>query len=938
MPTTPLPDDEPLRLARLQALGVLDTGPEPGFDALVAATAQLTGCPVAALCLIDADRQWIKAAVGMPRDALPRWRSFCTHTILGDGPLEVPDAATDPRFADHPAVAEAPRLRLYAGVPLRVDDANVGTLFVMRAAPGPLDAAALAALERMATVAAALLHGRPRLHALEHERLRLLDFARASGDWMWETDEALRYTWVSGAFEAVTGHAPADVLGRCIADGPLLDPLGEPLSDGPTLHQLLHTRQHITRVLTAKPTARGVLPISRSAVPTFDGQGRFRGYRGTARDMSARVASERDAHAQAELLRKLSSQVPGVIFQFRLLPDGTVHYLYASDACRTVYGAEPPRDGDGGEPEVVCQAVHPDDRAAARDGLRAAARSLAPWRTEFPTLRDGRVRWLALRAQPEPHPDGGQLWHGFVDDVTERKEIELALRTSETRWRLAAEAAGIGIVQFDLAGGRVALDAIAGDQHGLPASRRELPMAAWLGGLHPADREAVRQALQQAFDRHGRLDMRFRLAAGDGRARTLEVAAHCTLDREGRPAGLLGTCRDVTQQAVHEQLRRDKETAERASRAKSEFLSRVSHELRTPLNGILGFAQLMALDTAHPLHPDQALRLDSVQHAGRHLLELINDVLDLARIEQGDAAMQCAPVDLDAAVRACIAMVQPLADRADVRIVAPPAAPDAHWSLADARAVEQVLINLLSNAIKYNRAGGRVEVALWRSPGTVGLSVRDEGQGLTPDQQAHLFEPFNRLGAEQRRVEGTGLGLVIARALAQTMGGQLRLASAPGTGSTFTLTLPATDAPADRRSAARPVEAPPTGPEAPRTTRSVLYIEDEPLNQLLMREVFRTQPLWTLHVASDGATGLAHLADARPDLVLIDMNLPDTHGLDLIRRIRTHPARSDLHCIALSADAMQAQVDAALAAGYNAYWTKPIHVPDVLAGLARVLG
>jgi CheY-like chemotaxis protein len=246
-----------------------------------------------------------------------------------------------------------------------------------------------------------------------------------------------------------------------------------------------------------------------------------------------------------------------------------------------------------------------------------------------------------------------------------------------------------------------------------------------------------------------------------------------------------------------------------------------------------------------------------------------------------------------------------------------------------------VLINLLSNAIKYNRPAGSVQVTLQRENGWVHLAVRDEGAGLTPVQQAHLFEPFNRLGAEQRRVEGTGLGLVIARALAHAMGGHLGLSSSPGHGSTFTLSLQAAPAPSGAVEPAqthREVALP-----ASSHTRSVLYIEDEPLNQLLMQELFRSRPHWTLHVAGDGTAGLAHLARTRPDLVLADMNLPDMNGLELIRRVRHTATTADLHCVALSADAMQSQIDAALAAGYNAYWTKPIHVPKVLAGIEALL-
>lgn len=926
------PAEEQFRLAQLKWLGLIDIGRQPSLDALVGCTARMTGCDAAAVSLVDADQVWLLAVHGLASAVLPRAQAMCSHTIAQDEVLEVPDLCSDPRAQSAHALA-SDGWRLYAAIPLRIDGAKVGALFVLDRQARRLTPVQHQALIQLGEVATGLLQGASRLASAQRERARLADFARASGDWMWEVDADLRYTWVSGAFEAVTGIPPASVIGQAISNAPLLDLLGDPLPDGSTLRDLLGRRQVVTRALTAKPTARGVLQVSRSAVPTFDDTGRFTGYRGTARDVSAHVSGERQARGQAELLRKLSSQVPGVIFQFRVMPDRSLQYLYASDACRAMFGVEPPREGEGGDGAAVCRALHPADRHGLLQSLVEAGAGQHPWYRECRTMRDGQVRWLELRAMPEVRPHGEVLWHGFAADVTARKEIELALRHGDQRWAMAAQAARIGIAQFDRATGRIVLDAIACANHGLPETTGALHLDDWLATLLPEDRSAASHAVVQAFRTLGSIEARYRVPSPDGHARTLEVFAHCVLDDRGRATGMLGTCRDVTQQVAHEQLRRDKETAERASQAKSEFLSRVSHELRTPLNGILGFAQLMALDRLHPLAPPQARRLDSVMHAGRHLLELINEVLDLARIEQGEFRLQRIPVDLSASLRASVALIQPLADNAGVPVHLPPTG--GIWAEGDPRGVEQVLINLLSNAIKYNRPHGPVHIALRCDGGRVRVSVTDEGPGLTAAQQAHLFEPFNRLGAEQQRVEGTGLGLVIARALAIAMGGDLGFSSAVPTGSTFTLELQ--EAPQPGAGTAPPASPSHRAEMPAAATRRVLYIEDEPLNQLLMRELFRSRPQWQLDVAVDGREGLAHLAGHAPDLVLIDMNLPDMSGLDLIRELRANPATSGLYCIALSADAMQSQIDAAVAAGYNAYWTKPINVPQVLEGLARAL-
>ncbi len=939
MPPAPLPADEPHLLDTPHASGLFDSQAEESFDALAQCAAELTGCPIAVIGLIDSQREWFKAVHGwneLPVREIPRAISFCTNTLLADGLFEVPDATRDTRFAHNPFVTGAPHIRAYAGEPLRVNGTRIGALCVIDTQPRTLSEGQRNSLRRLARVASDLLASREDRPPADEERTRLLDFARASGDWMWETDASLHYTWVSATFEAVTGVSPLSMLGQPIADSPLLDGLGQPLGGDRSFHALLHRHQPITRAITDKPTPRGALQVSRSAVPVFDARGRFAGYRGTSRDVTAHIAAERRTHGQAELLRKLSSQVPGVIFQLWLQPDGSTSYTYASDASRDLFGAEPPHnDGGGscGDEDVIPRLLHREEVSDYMPSLIAASRTLTPWQREFRIVRDGVVRWIETRAMPERHPAGGTLWHGFSSDVTARKEIELALRSSEERWGLAAEAAGIGIAEVDLASGRITFDARACANHGLKFPQGDYLLTDWLSAIHTEDRDAVQARLDQALATGGMFETRYRLQRPDGSEATLEFFARCTLGDGRRVNGMVGTSRDVTQQAAHEQLRSGKEAAERASRAKSEFLSRVSHELRTPLNGILGFAQLMAIDRVHPLAADQSRRLDSVLRAGRHLLELINDMLNLARIEREDFSLQRAPVNLSATLQTCISLIQPLADSAGVRLAQPPRHP--HWAQGDARAVEQVLLNLLSNAIKYNRPAGAVRVALSRSGAHVQLDVSDEGEGLSEDQLEHLFQPFNRLGAEHRRVEGTGLGLVIARELATTMNGELRVQSEPGKGSTFTLLLPAGTAPAEAGEGSDPHEA--MTPPPPPVKRQVLYIEDEALNVLLMQELFKARPQWVLQVATDGSTGLDAARKQPYDLLLIDMNLPDMNGLELIRTLRADGRTRGLRCFALSADAMQTQIEAALAAGFDGYWTKPINVAQILDGLGKAL-
>jgi PAS domain S-box-containing protein len=809
--------EEERRLELLHALGVLDTPPEAAFDALVAAAAAVTGCPMAMLSLADRERHWVKARHGLQVTELQRELAFCEATLREPGGgLEVPDTQLDARFAEHPMVLQAPHLRFYIGLPLKVDGLRVGALCALDTRTRELGDEQRRALADLAHATSELLSQRRQQRALHQHSERLYDLARASGDWMWELDDQLRYRWISGDFEAITGLNPDSMMGQPMLDEPRIDARGRLLSRRAGLLARLQAREPFARVITLCNTPRGSLHLSRSATPVFDADGRFHGWRGTARDVSAQIAAEREAQQQHELLAKLSSQVPGVIFQYRLDPQGEGHYLYASDGVRELFGLEcRARRLDPGLPFRL---LHPDEVPGFHESILDAAERLKPWTREYRIVRkDGRQRWLDTRATPERLADGSTLFHGFTADITERKQAELALLDSQLRWERAAE---------------------------------------------------------------------------------------------------------------------DKEAAERANQAKSEFLSRVSHELRTPLNSILGFAQLMAMDHDHALQPEQLRRLAGVQRAGSHLLDLIDEVLDLTRIERGSVDLPLQAVDLAAALAAALRLLQPLAARHGVELPDEPLV--SCWVQAEGRALEQVLMNLLSNAIKYNRAGGRVLLALATEASRVQLSVIDEGEGLTPSQQAQLFQPFNRLGAERRRVEGTGLGLVIARELTLAMEGRLEVKSVPGQGSRFTVVLRA--AAADGVAAAE-LQPPPTEPAplAEPAPRHVLYIEDEPLNAILMQEVFRTRPNWSLHLAEDGTRGLQMARKLAPDLLLVDLNLPDMSGLQVVQRLKADPRTARLRCVAFSADAMREQVDAALAAGFDDYWTKPLDLKRLLQLLALQL-
>lgn len=650
------------------------------------------------------------------------------------------------------------------------------------------------------------------------------------------------------------------------------------------------------------------------------------------------------AQSGETLFDDLLAQVPGQLFQICRLPDGRTELRYVSPHTAPVFGIDVEsvmREGFG-----AMRRVHPDDQAALNAVLEDAEARGARWQHEYRVIfPDGSVHWVSTHAQARRMPDGTVLTHGLSVNIDERKAAELALQTSEERFQRAAEAAGLGVATVDLQTEELQFDERACRNHGLSYPHPRYTIPDWLNQVHPEDRAGAQATLARALQESRTVEGRYRFVRLDGQIQWLEILVCAQRDAQGQATSLIGTCRDVTDAQEAAQLREEKAAVERASRAKSQFLSRVSHELRTPLNAILGFAQLMAFDQRAPLPPDQLTRLERVQQAGRHLLALINDMLDLARVEQDDFSFQLEPLSIDELLSASFALVQPLAAAGGIALQA--AEPTGWWVQADARTLQQVLINLLSNAIKYNRPEGRVWLCVTELPAEpaadgargeprVRIDVCDNGCGLSEADQRRLFQPFTRLGADAHRIEGSGLGLVIARQLTEAMGGQLLVRSQLGQGSVFSIVLPRSQA------SVPPMEitmTTTTTPSPAAQERHVLYIEDQPLNVMLMEELFRSEPQWRLHIATDGASALEALQTLRPDLMLIDMHLPDTDGHQLLQAIkaRSEGGKPVAPCIALSADAMPEQIEQARQSGFDDYWTKPIDVAVVLTQLHRWL-
>ncbi|HEY4670449.1 MAG TPA: ATP-binding protein, partial [Gemmatimonadaceae bacterium] len=377
------------------------------------------------------------------------------------------------------------------------------------------------------------------------------------------------------------------------------------------------------------------------------------------------------------------------------------------------------------------------------------------------------------------------------------------------------------------------------------------------------------------------------------------------------------------------ELETAKSAAEKANLAKSDFLSSMSHELRSPLNAILGFAQLMESAAPEPSE-SQKESIAQILRAGWHLLDLINQVLDLAVIESGKVSMSLEPVSVAEVMSECQAMMEPEAQQRGVTMTFP-RVHDGTFVSADRTRLKQIVINLISNAIKYNKQQGNVVVdCVTSNAERTRISVSDTGAGLSPEKLAQLFQPFNRLGQEAGGVAGTGIGLVVTKQLAELMEGALGVESVAGKGSVFWCDLPSTAAP--RVVVEQPEVAAPADAPAPTAAgmRTVLYVEDNPANMKLVEQLIARRPDIRLLTAMNGTLGVEAARTSRPTVILMDINLPGMSGVDAFGLLRADPTTAHIPVVALSANAMPRDIQATLDAGFFRYLTKPIKVKEFM--------
>ena len=609
---------------------------------------------------------------------------------------------------------------------------------------------------------------------------------------------------------------------------------------------------------------------------------------------------------------------------------------------RLGYGPEDAKD--------ICDAskvltyIHPDDREFAVEATRQHLRTGKPMDISYRIkTKHGDYMWTQVRADSQ-RDESGQvtLISGVNFDITEIKKVEAALRESEARQVRIIQASSDGIWEWYADRGGFHFSHRCWELLGYEdlddvLTEGEDKLKIWRRHIYPQDLSKFDNALIEHMAGRAPFDIEYRLINIKGEVRWIRGRGRAVFNEKGLPIMMSGSNMDITEvKRAEERVIQAKEQAEKANRAKSEFLSSMSHELRTPLNAILGYTQLFEYDGN--LTSQQIENVREIRKAGEHLLQLINDVLDLAKIESGSMTVSLEPVLVSRLLDECFTLVQTQADARGIRLSARINEYTGTYVVADLVRCKQALLNLLSNAVKYNHVGGEVEVTLVAQDGqNLRISVRDTGRGIPLQRQNEVFQPFNRLSAENSNIEGSGVGLVITKRLVEMMKGTLDFSSAEGVGTTFWMDFPiAADWTAEALPENRKKDYSPAILNVRRQCK-VLYVEDNPTNIRLLQQIFARYPQLELDIAEEAFLGIYKARSQRLDLIILDINLPGMDGYEMLAVLKNDAATSSIPVIGLSANAMPYDIERGRKAGFFNYLTKPVDINQLIAVFNELL-
>ena len=870
----PLEDTEAQRLAALRNLQILDTEADPAFDNLTQVAASLFNVPMVLVSLVDEHRQWFKSRIGVLFPQLPRQGSFCSYAVQSDKLFIVENALLDPRFAHTPFVSGSPHIRFYAGMPIRSEDGfNVGTFCLIGTEPRQLSDIEQHHLILLARQAEQLLY-------LHYRTIQLALQTQQS------TASNARYAAIIES--AAAGIVRIDGRGR-----------------------ILQLNDSALRMLGYQPEE-----VLEKNVKML---------------MPERWATQHDEYLAAYQTTG-EKHVIGIGREVAAQhKDGTqipVHLAVSEVQHQGDLTASESREFIGILSDLRAVAAAREREQQERSLLQVLHRGL----TDYHALLSGNTLWQFLK---EALKELTQSEYALIGEVICR-EGSPALKIhaiSDLSWNeptrqlmqklrdgemfLSNPDSMLGQV---FAGGQTVLS-----NNMLDDSR---------GGALPKGHPVLHRYLGVPIIDRGEVIGMYAIA--NAQQDYDDVLIDWLKPFTSTCALLINLYRQINEQErFTEELKVARDLAERSSKAKTDFLSSMSHELRTPLNAILGFAQLLG-NGKQPLAERQQRQVDQILRSGSHLLNLINEVLDLARIESGHTQVSLEPINLQEVIEETLEIVRALAVNQNIGLQVQLEGTQNCLVEADYTRLKQILINLLSNAIKYNRLAGTVILRCQLRENRVHISVSDTGIGIAAEQMSMLFEPFNRLGAQNSSIEGTGVGLALTRKLARLMQTDIFVESTVGEGSVFCFELPLVSI-----SSARPLDTAAVPESATRESAAkkhqVLYIEDNPENQRLMQDIFSEIATAQLRCVCSAEAGFEIACSEQPHLILLDIDLPGMNGFQAGRMLKNNPLTSKIPLLAISASCSAEDQQQASALGFAGFYSKPFNLHALAEHIQQLL-
>jgi PAS domain S-box-containing protein len=896
-----LPPDEKKRLRNLQSYRVLDTPPEQAFDDFTLLAAHICGTPIALVSLIDETREWVKSKIGIDVSRFPRDVSFSAQAILdAPWPFIVPDAAADARFSQNPLVTGDPHVRFYAGIPLVSPEGfPLGTMSVIDREPRTLQPEKIECLKAIARqVIQQLILRRSmkeqlqavmRLQEAQAALTQAEDLMENASDIVHSVDIAGRVNYVNLAWCRTLGYSPTEAMGLS-----LFEIIGSKwrrqFEDA--FKRLLKGEEigSLNTVFSSKDgreiPVEGTLSVKRA-------DGRPHAIRGIFRDITARRKEETKRREAEERYTALFNESSEGIVQF--------------DVKGTLIAANPAMAHMLGYPssEELIRCLNETDQPLyvnERDRVnlvRTMVRQGTAQGFECQLIRqDGGLIWVRGSGRAVRDPADKLLYfEGILIDLTDRKLVELE---RDRYFNLSQNF-------FCIAGLDGYFKKLNPAWESLGFTIEELLSRPFTDFIHPDDREATIAEFQGIQVGKETINFENRYRCWDGSHRWLLWNAAPSVEQRV----IYASARDITDiKAFEQELKRNNfelesrnRRIEEASRLKSEFLANMSHELRTPLNGIIGFSELMYNEDVGPLSPEHKEFVGDILASGRHLLQLINDILDLSKVEAGKLEMRPEETDLARLIREVCDITRTLASKKNIEINVS-VDPLVRDVFLDPGKLKQVLYNYLSNALKFTPERGKVNIAA--TPGGSGefrLEVQDSGIGIDENDMSKLFVEFQQLdGGASKKYQGTGLGLALTKKIVEAQGGRVGVTSKVGEGSTFFAMLPV------RTAGATPIAADfvaPTGVRANSGAR-VLIVDDDRAVLKMMSTTLRSlgyEPVCTL----DGVEGLAAVDQMKPDAIVLDLIMPKMGGVEFLERLRAHPPNRTIPVIVWSNQDLTAQ-------------------------------